>query len=55
MRRRVQRSFSAALTLEWAPRMICFGDPFIAELIGVKKLRVAGRIMEACQSFPTTP
>ncbi len=55
MRRRVQRSSSAALTSELAPKMICFGDPFIAPLIGVKKPRAAGRIMDACHSFPTTP
>ena len=54
MRRRVHRSSNAALTSDFAPRMIFFGDPFIAALIGVKKPRAAGRIMDACLSFPTT-
>jgi hypothetical protein len=55
MRMRVHRSSSAALTSELAPRVICLEDPFIAALIGVKKLRAVGKKMEACQSFPTTP
>ena len=54
MRTRVHRSSNAALTSDLAPKMMCIGDPFIAALIGVKKPRAAGRIMDACLSFPTT-
>ena len=47
-------SSNAARSSELAPRPISFGLPRMAAFIGVKKPFAAGRMMDACRSFPTS-
>ena len=48
------RSSSARRTSESAPRPMVLGLPRMASLSGEKKPLAAGRMMEACRSFPTS-
>ena len=47
-------SSNAARSSELAPRPISFGLPRMAAFIGVKNPFAAGRMMDACRSFPTS-
>ncbi len=48
------RSSSARLTSESAPRPMSLGLPRIASFRGEKKPFAAGRMIDACRSFPTS-
>ncbi len=47
------RSSSAALISDALPNPMTFVSTFIAVLMGVKKPRAAGRMMDACRNLPT--
>ena len=48
------RSSSAPLTSESAPRPMSLGSPRIASFRGEKKPLAAGRMIDACRSFPAS-